>query len=168
MRITVLVENSQGVQTETFTETTSAIGKLSTENHTFTQSYTVPNDTVYRLTVYIDSYDNYPQNDTAKITRYTESVGISSIGSTNVFTLGQNVPNPANKSTRIDYSVPDAGKVMFHVYSISGQLLYSRTIEASHGANSLELNTSTFAAGVYFYSMEYKGQRLVKQLIIDN
>jgi hypothetical protein len=84
------------------------------------------------------------------------------------FTLGQNIPNPANNSTRIDYSVPEAGQILFHVHSIAGQLLYSKTIEAKRGTNSIELNTSTFAAGVYFYSMEYKGQRRVRQLIISD
>ncbi|MDR2409426.1 MAG: T9SS type A sorting domain-containing protein [Bacteroidales bacterium] len=46
--------------------------------------------------------------------------------------------------------------------------MYSKTIETERGTNSIELNTSTFAAGVYFYSMEYKGQRLVKQLVISD
>jgi hypothetical protein len=171
--VTVVVKNSQGVQTETFTETTGTIGLLATESYTFTQSYTVPNDSVYSLTVYINSYDNYPQNDTVTVTRYTRDTivvppGINSIEGTNVFTLSQNIPNPANNSTRINYNVSEAGEVVFHVHSISGQLLYSQTIEASYGTNSIELNTSTFAAGIYFYSMKYKGQRLVRQLIINN
>jgi hypothetical protein len=168
MNITVLVENSQGIQTAKFTEKIEIIGTLATINHNFTKTYTVPNDTVYYLTVYIDHYDDYPYNDTITLTRYTDAVGIASTVSTDVFTLGQNVPNPAIHSTRIDYSVPEAGKVIFHVYSISGQLLYSKTIDTKHGTNSIELNTNTFAAGVYFYSMEYKGQRLMKQLIIKD
>jgi hypothetical protein len=166
LNITVLVKNSQGIKTVEFTEKTGTIGKLSTVNHTFTQTYTVPNDSVYYLQVYIDSYDDYPYNDTLNRTRYTENVGITSLGVGNSFTLGQNIPNPANNATRIDYSVPEAGEALFHVHSISGQLLYSQSIEVERGVHSLELNTSTFAAGVYFYSMEYKGQKLVKQLII--
>jgi hypothetical protein len=168
VNITVLVTNSQRTETARFTEVTGAIGTLATVSHTFTQTYTVPNDSVYYLTVYIDSYENYPDNDTKTITRYTDGVGIESLNATNAFTLGQNIPNPANNSTRIDYSVPEAGEVVFHVHSISGQLLYSKTIEASRGTNSIELNTSTFAAGVYVYSMEYKGQKQVRQLIISN
>ncbi|MDR0604563.1 MAG: T9SS type A sorting domain-containing protein, partial [Bacteroidales bacterium] len=164
--ITVWVRNSQGVQTDRFTETTGAIGTLSTTSHTFTQSYTVPEDTVYYLTVYIESNDIYPDNDTIRIKRTTDYTGINTIES-NAFTLNQNIPNPATNNTHIDYSVPEAGEVIFHVHSISGQLLYSQTIETKRGTNSLELNTTTFAAGVYFYSMEYKGQRLVKQLIIN-
>jgi hypothetical protein len=168
VNITVVVENSQGVETERFTEMTGLIGTLSTVSHNFANSYTVPNDTVYYLSVYIDSYENYPNNDTITIRRETINVGITPTEKMGGFTLSQNIPNPANNSTRIDYSVPDAGKVVFHVHSITGQLLYSKTIEAARGTNSIELNTSTFAAGVYFYSMEYKGQRLVRQLIISD
>jgi hypothetical protein len=168
LNITVLVTNSQGMQTDKITETTGIIGMSTTTPYTFTSSYTVPNDTVYHLTVYIESYDIYPQNDTIEIRREVESVGISSTGENNVFTLNQNIPNPATNSTRIDYSVPEAGEVIFHIHSISGQLLYSKTIETERGANSIELNTSTFAAGVYFYSMEYKGQRQVRQLVIND
>ncbi|MDR0604352.1 MAG: T9SS type A sorting domain-containing protein [Bacteroidales bacterium] len=168
VNITLIVKNSQGEEIKKFTETTEAIGILATLSHTFTNSYTVPNDAEYYLTVYIDHSDSYPYNDTMTVERHTEEVGIESAGKINVFTLAQNIPNPATNSTRIDYSVPEAGEVIFHVHSISGQLLYSKTIDTKRGTNSMELNTSTFAAGVYFYSMEYKGQRLVRQLIINN
>ncbi|MDR0605174.1 MAG: T9SS type A sorting domain-containing protein [Bacteroidales bacterium] len=165
--ITVLVTNSQGVQMAKFTETKD-IGILATTEHLFSRSYTVPNDTIYHLTVYTNSYDNYPYNDTITLKRNTVGVGIKSTEEMRGFTLGQNTPNPANGITRIDYSVPESGQIIFHIHSISGQLLHSETIEIKRGTHSLELNTATFAAGVYFYSMEYKGQRLIKQLIINS
>jgi hypothetical protein len=153
----------------------SAIGIIpvieanSTYQFTFTEAYTIP-DHSYYIRVYLSSIDTYHGDDTLFVLRTTvkREVGITPIGGINVFTLAQNIPNPATNSTRIDYSVPEAGEVVFHVHSIGGQLLYSKTIEASRGTNSLELNTSTFAAGVYFYSMVYKGQKRVKQLIINN
>jgi hypothetical protein len=129
---------------------------------------------VYHITIYLDSKNDYPEDDTLWISRQTDynygsgsEPGVALIGSTNAFTLSQNIPNPATNSTRIDYSIPEAGEVVFHVHSITGQLLYSKTIETERGTNSIELNTSTFATGVYFYSMEYKGQKRVKQLIIN-
>ncbi|MDR1180872.1 MAG: T9SS type A sorting domain-containing protein, partial [Bacteroidales bacterium] len=70
-------------------------------------------------------------------------------------------------TTRIEYNIPETGDVIFYVHSVSGQLLYSQTIEAASGKQSLELNTSSFAAGIYFYSIEYKGQRLVKRMIVQ-
>jgi hypothetical protein len=145
--------------------TDSMLEPLEKAQVTFAEPYTVPNDSVYYLTVYTDSYDNYLSNDTATIKRYT-NVGILSIGENNMFMLGQNIPNPANENTLINYSVPKAGEVLFHVHSIRGQLLYSKTIEAQRGNQSIELNTSTLAAGVYFYSMEYKGQRIVKRMSV--
>jgi hypothetical protein len=166
--IHVLVTNSRGVQSESFTETLPTVGTSATVSHTFTRTYTVPNDTVYYVTVYTNTYDNYRNNDTMTIRRETVGVGIETLGDANVFTLSQNIPNPANNRTRIDYSIPETGEVVFHVHSVSGQLLYSKTIEAASGKQSLELNTSTFAAGIYFYSIEYKGQRLVKRMMISD
>jgi hypothetical protein len=165
--VTVLVENSRREQTALFTETLPSIGTSATVSHTFTRSYTVPNDSVYYLTVYTNSQDNYPNNDTMTIRRETTTVSIETLKSIDGFTLYQNIPNPANSSTRIDYSIPEAGKVIFHVHSVSGQILYSESTEAASGKQSLELNTSTFASGIYFYSVEYKGQRLVKRMIVQ-
>jgi hypothetical protein len=163
--ITVVVENSQMVETAKFSEMT-AINASSTTSYTFTKTYTVPNDSIYYLTVYIARSDNYPQNDTLRVKRYTEGVGIESQEETYAFALGQNIPNPANNTTRIDYSVPEAGEVVFHVHSISGQVLYSQTLEVKRGMHTLKLNTSSLAAGVYYYLMEYKGQRIVKRMSV--
>jgi hypothetical protein len=163
--ITVSITNSQGIETTSFTEK-KTISILATASHTFTNSYTVPSDTVYYVTVYTDSYDNYSYNDTMTIKRLTDYVSINSIKEKDVFTLNQNIPNPADNTTRIDYSIPETGEVIFYIHSVSGQLLYSKTIEAECGNNSIVLSTSMLSAGVYFYSMEYKGQHLVRRMSI--
>jgi hypothetical protein len=163
--ITVLVTNSQGVEVTKFREV-QTVGILATVSHPFVGTYTVPADTVYYLTVYTDSYDNYTANDTIRMRRETDFVGIETL-SEDGFTLSQNIPNPVTNNTRIDYSIPERGEVIFTVHSISGQLLYSKTIEAVSGKQSLELNTSTLAAGVYIYSVEYKGQRLIKRMSVQ-
>jgi hypothetical protein len=164
--VNVRITNSQGIEQETFMEM-QTIGASATVSHTFSRSYTVPNDSVYYLSVFVNSQDNYRDNDTLTMKRYTESVGIETWKDVEGFTLSQNIPNPANNRTRIDYSIPEAGEVVFNVHSVSGQLLYSQTIEANNGKQSLELNTNAFAAGIYFYSIEYKGQRLVKRMIVQ-
>jgi hypothetical protein len=163
--VTALIENENGVALNSRVGTVN-IEPSSTIPFTFMEGYNVPNDSVYYIRAYLTNTDNYPQNDTLFVKRYTTNVAIASLEGKNEFTLGQNIPNPANNTTRIDYSLPEAGKLIFHVYSISGQLLSSSTIEAEHGKHSLELNTTTLSAGIYFYSMEYKGQRLVKRMSI--
>jgi hypothetical protein len=160
------------VETETFTETIPIVDHLlASTTYTFTQPYTVPNDTVYYLTVYTNSYDLYLYNDTVRERRETvekpTTPAVKGIDGIAGFALGQNIPNPATNTTRIDYSIPEAGEVVFHLQSASGQLLYSKTIEAASGKQSLEVNTSTLAAGIYIYSIEYKGQRIIKRMSVQ-
>jgi hypothetical protein len=139
---------------------------------TFTQAYTVPNDSVYTLTVFLsdingNTIDYFQQNDTVRVTRRTNlSVGITDIEGTGI-SMSQNIPNPANGNTRIDYSLPTNGEVTFHVYTISGQELFTRVVETTSGKHSIELNTTNLASGIYFYSMEFKGQRIVKRMSVE-
>jgi hypothetical protein len=164
--VSVRITNSQGVQQGAIITDNVTIGTSATVSHTFSQPYTVPNDTVYYVTVFVRSQDNYLKNDTVIIKRTTDYVGIETLNGKDGFALSQNIPNPATNKTSIDYNIPEAGEVIFHLHSVSGQLLYTETIEAMRGKQSLELNTSTFASGIYFYSIEYKGQRLVKRMSI--
>jgi hypothetical protein len=166
--LTAQIEDKHGQVLNTLVDTVAKIEPFSTLKYTFTEGYSVPNDSTYFIRVYLTQKDYYPQKDTLLISRQTDfnEVGIKQIGETSTFTLGQNVPNPANSNTRIDYTLPEAGELVFHVHSISGQSLYSTTIEAKRGTNTIELNTITFSAGVYFYSIEYKGQRLVRRMSV--
>jgi hypothetical protein len=140
---------------------------------TFAQAYTVPNDSVYTLTVFItDLYgnplDNFHHNDTVWVKRKTDaSIGITNIDGTSI-SMSQNIPNPATGTTRIDYSLPTDGEVIFHVYTISGQELFNQAVETISGRHSIELNTASLASGIYFYSMEFKGQRIVKRMSVNN
>jgi hypothetical protein len=160
--VTYLVTNSQGIQMATSTEN-QTIGTSATVSHTFDDTYIVPNDSVYYLTIYVESRDNYPHNDTVIMRRETDYTNIYSL-SKGGFTLEQNIPNPVKNTTRIDYSIPEAGEIIFSVHNVTGQLLYSKTIEAEGGKHSLTFDTRTLSNGIYFYWIEYKGQRLVKRM----
>jgi hypothetical protein len=142
-------------------------------SYTFTQAYTVPDDSVYTLTVFLtDIYgnpiDHFRTNDTARITRGTinSTIGIINMDR-NAISMEQNIPNPATGTTRIDYSLPTDGEVTFHVYTISGQELLNKVVETTSGKHSIELNTTHLASGIYFYSMEFKGQRIVKRMSVS-
>jgi hypothetical protein len=134
--------------------------------YTFGVKYEVPRRLKYRLNVYIEKVDQYTKNDTLKMIRETDyDVSISDINKTS-FTMEQNIPNPAKDNTLINYSIPQDGEIVFNVYSVSGQLLYSQKESATSGDNRIELNISDYASGVYFYTMEYKGQRITKRMSI--
>jgi len=133
----------------------------------FTPSYTVPSVSNYIIKVFIDNVDNYPFNDTLiRIQSTCLCLGITDYTRTD-FALYQNIPNPANEITRIDYKIPTDGEVVFCVYNIAGQLLYTETVEAIAGKQSWELNTRTLANGIYYYSMTFNGEKLVKKMNIQ-
>jgi hypothetical protein len=134
----------------------------------YIRKYTVPDVDYYVIKVFIDNMDKYPGTDTIITTpaRKTNKVNALSTIVSDVFTLGQNIPNPAKDNTMIEYSIPLSGEVVFKVQSVSGQILYTQTLQSESGKHVIELKTSDLAAGIYFYSMEYKGQKLVKRMSI--
>jgi hypothetical protein len=140
------------------------IGSAEMISYTFKGAYTVPSVGKYYLTVYLNSVDAYPVNDTVCLERMTNV----STSRRNAFAFGmeQNIPNPTSESTIIRYSVPQDGEVIFQIYSVSGQLLYTKKENVPFGEHQIALNLSDYAVGIYFYTMEYRGQRLVKRMSI--
>ena len=165
VNITAIVEDESG-EIATMTETFSIDPLNPVIVHRFNQGYTVPANEQYTITVYIENNDNNPINDTLHITRLTHEASINSISCTEYrgISLGQNIPNPANNSARIEYSVAEAGQVTFTLYGINGQTLFQQTEHVTEGNHQLELNTTDLANGIYFYSMDFNGKRIVKKM----
>ncbi len=167
VNITALIKDRKGNETK-FTEVISSIIPLDTIHHIFKTAYTVPNDSIYYITVYIDNQtkDNYLDNDTMTVKRTTDYIdNIKKINGMNII-MSQNMPNPATNSTKILYSIPEAGEVIFRIHSMTGQTLSNRVIQSESGDQSVEINTSHLASGIYMYSMEFKGQRITKRMSI--
>jgi hypothetical protein len=93
-------------------------------------------------------------------------VNIDAFGRVN-WTMDQNIPNPASAATRIPYSIPQEGVIRFTLTTITGQILHSQDIPSAAGSHSLEFDTQHLAGGIYYYSMEYQGQRIVKKMTIQ-
>jgi hypothetical protein len=76
------------------------------------------------------------------------------------YSLDQNYPNPFNPSTRIAYTLPEAGYASVKIYRIDGQLV--RTIVNNyHSAGRFEAiwdskndAGETVSSGVYFYRLQ--------------
>jgi hypothetical protein len=147
------------------TESVTNFGQ-GTKSCTFTHVYTVPAVSNYTIRIFVNSVDYNPSNDTITKIRQT-NLGINDCCNTGTgFSLGQNIPNPAKDNTRIEYSIPTDGQVIFTVYSITGQTLHIEKRDAYSGRNNIEFSTSNLANGIYYYSMEYNGERLVKKMTI--
>ena len=152
---------------EFFYETIPFINPFVSMTYDFDTTYTVPNDSIYTITVYLQSIDNNTKNDTLSVTRFVKNeVSTPSIES-NRFSMSQNFPNPAKDNTVISYSIPQDGEVNFNIYSINGQLLYNKKENASFGEQQIQVNLSDYASGIYIYTLEYQGQRITKRMNVE-
>jgi len=93
-------------------------------------------------------------------------IGVDNIDADNLW-LGQNLPNPTAANTNIEYGLPVSGKVKFTVMNLYGQTVYETENEATAGKHKVNLNVKDLAAGIYYYSLEFKGKRLVKKMVVN-
>jgi len=85
----------------------------------------------------------------------------------NGFSLEQNMPNPAEITTSIVFYIPEDGKVYFTMVDMMGQLVRSEEMDAVMGKNQIDLDISSMADGIYFYSATYKGDKITKRMVIN-
>ena len=166
--VRVDVIDSSSTVLETVSEYINFININDTIEYEFSLSYTVPNyDGQYTLRAYVDAYesDTNNMNDTLSAVfgcKYNDE-SVNEFGK-NGWNMEQNVPNPARTATVIPFKVPEDANVTLTVMSVNGQMLYTTEISATAGENSYELNVEGLSAGIYYYTMEYKGQRLVRKM----
>jgi parallel beta-helix repeat protein len=83
------------------------------------------------------------------------------------FSLAQNIPNPATHYTQIGYYLPAQGQIHFTLKNILGQTIVELSENKSQGQHIINLNTANLPAGLYHYSIVFKGKILTKKLIIN-
>ncbi|MBN8572171.1 MAG: T9SS type A sorting domain-containing protein [Ignavibacteria bacterium] len=100
---------------------------------------------------------------------YVEIIDIKKI-STEVpmkFKLDQNYPNPFNPNTTIRFDLPKKSAYEFKIYNILGMKVYEENEEnLSPGSYNINLNMSTFASGIYFYTLRAGDFFERKQMIL--
>ena len=94
---------------------------------------------------------------TGKIYMYTDAVGIdpNNTGVPQSYSLQQNYPNPFNPSTTIKYALPNSSFVALNIYDALGNLVKSVVNGNQTAGNYVEnVDMSSFASGIYFYSLK--------------
>lgn len=83
------------------------------------------------------------------------------------FSLGQNYPNPFNPSTKISFSIKEAGFVRLNVYNLLGQHITTLVNEQMKaGTYEATFNASTLSSGMYLYKLEAGNNLLVKRMML--
>ena len=168
VHVDVINDSSRVV--ESISEIISHMAVNETKMHDFTMTYKVPNYTgKYTLRAYVEAFDGdtIQSNDTLamQFRCYRDSVGIREVTGLD-WSLGQNIPNPATEITAIPFTLPQEGQVRLSVMTANGQVIYRQEIQGEAGSNRLELNTADWASGIYYYTMEFRGQRITRKMNI--
>jgi hypothetical protein len=91
----------------------------------------------------------------------------SEISFPNGFELFQNYPNPFNPSTTISYSIPEAGNVELKVFDILGNEVATLVNEEKVPDNYTAIyNASSFASGVYIYTLRTANYIQTKKMML--
>jgi hypothetical protein len=83
------------------------------------------------------------------------------------YALEQNMPNPFNPSTTINYSVPADGQVKLTVYNSVGQEMATLVNDTrAAGTYAISLDAADYSTGIYFYRLEAGGQTLMRKMTL--
>ena len=83
------------------------------------------------------------------------------------FEVSQNYPNPFNPETKINYNLPEAGKVVLRVFDVLGEEVASLVnSEQAAGQHSVSFNGKNLASGMYIYRIEFGNQSLTKKMLL--
>ncbi|MBU1679223.1 MAG: T9SS type A sorting domain-containing protein, partial [Bacteroidetes bacterium] len=90
----------------------------------------------------------------------------------NVFEINHNYPNPFNSSTIIEFNIPRPGKITFNVYTVLGEMIYSKeTLFNFPGKNSIQWNSKTtngkeVNSGIYYFEITFAGMRQTNKAVL--
>jgi hypothetical protein len=77
------------------------------------------------------------------------------------FKLSQNYPNPFNPTTKIDYQLPEDGRVNITIFDLTGRevsVIVNETQQQA-GYHTVQFNASNLSSGTYFYKIVTGGSK---------
>ena len=105
-----------------------------------------------------------------QFTGYVIDVGAAGIETiklnTETFILQQNIPNPANNTTKIQFISGKSNEVTFNMINLLGDIVLSKNVNARKGVNDVNINLLDYPEGVYLYSITNGSERFTKRMII--
>jgi hypothetical protein len=81
--------------------------------------------------------------------------------------LAQNYPNPFNPTTRIEFSLKEAGHVNLTIYDVLGQevmKVVDKSMKAGH--HWLTIKAQNLSSGIYFYKLSVNDFTAIKKMML--
>jgi photosystem II stability/assembly factor-like uncharacterized protein len=118
---------------------------------------------------FIDQNLGYAGGGNGIFLRYGPPVGVEPPNNNipSDYALGQNFPNPFNPTTTIKYSLPKASFVTLKIFDAVGNEIKSIVNTNRAAGNYIEyIDMSSFASGVYFYTIKAADFAETKKMIM--
>jgi len=117
------------------------------------------------------AYDWYYTNEVPMVRLNLNPNAVNTISeetvNTSGFELFPSFPNPTNGVTRVQFRLDRAADVNFEVIDMTGKVVYTLEMGTqAPGYNSISLDASEFAAGVYTYTLSVDGERSTDRLMV--
>lgn len=144
---------------------TGSLPPDSSAEFSFTNTFIAPGGTFTFCSFTGMPADAYRFNDSLCL-QVTNAIGVEEY-LVKGFALGQNIPNPAGMSTEIPFAIPMEGNVQLVVTTLQGQEILRRYAAYPAGTHTWTLDTDHLSPGVYFYTMEFRGQTITQKMLIE-
>jgi archaellum component FlaC len=151
--LTKAIQEQQG----TIEEMTSEMERLNAENVSLSNENDTQQEDIDELKKLMNEFKQDLQSCCFS-TQGGSAVGTSGNSSEDA-ELGQNIPNPFTESTIIRYYLPDGtSHAIIRVTDMGGSPVKDLQLGATRGANQVEFQTQSLAAGTYLYSLFVDGK----------
>ncbi|MEO6884474.1 MAG: T9SS type A sorting domain-containing protein [Bacteroidia bacterium] len=94
-------------------------------------------------------------------------LGVPELSSNGNLKLYQNIPNPANQTTAVNYELVNHSAVFMRIYDVTGKLMMTvNQGDQLAGKHSIHLNVAGLPNGVYSYTLYAGNASLTKRLVV--
>lgn len=92
---------------------------------------------------------------------------VDELAAANGITIFQNMPNPANDMTVVNYKLEESKEISFEIHDITGKLVQTinQGTQAS-GSHLITFDLKNMADGIYNYTMIADGIRITKKMVV--
>jgi hypothetical protein len=77
------------------------------------------------------------------------------------------MPNPATTYAQVQFNAPAAGNAQLRITDVSGRVVYIGQQTCVAGTNTVNVDLSVIATGLYMVSLELNGEQQLSRLIVE-
>ena len=114
------------------------------------------------------SGSQYYTNNTPMVRmNFDLSLAIAEVSQTGAV-LGQNMPNPFDNNSTINFELTNTSDVQFEFVDMTGKVVKTMDLGTlTNGSHSIQVDATEFASGVYYYSLVSEGSKITSKMIVQ-